>query len=241
MFSACSGSGGKAGAGGRGEGAARGGRREDRHRRPARPHRGGVRRGGRLRWRRRALASHRGCLRPLRAGPDASGSERLPDLRGAPRSGGLDADPGAHRQGRRARRGGGARHGGGRLPHEAVLVPGAHRPHPGAAPPNRRARPCACRRRRPADRPRGSARRGGARPRSSSPLASSTCSSSSCDGPGQALSKAEILAGVWDYDFDGDPNIVEVYIGRLRRKIDEPFGEHSIETVRGAGYRMAKP
>ena len=61
-----------------------------------------------------------------------------------------------------------------------------------------------------------------------------------CGGPGQALSKAEILAGVWDYDFEGDPNIVEVYIGRLRRKVDEPFGEHSIETVRGAGYRLVE-
>jgi DNA-binding response OmpR family regulator len=58
---------------------------------------------------------------------------------------------------------------------------------------------------------------------------------------GQVLSKEEILAGVWDYDFDGDPNIVEVYIGRLRRKIDEPFGEQSIETVRGAGYRLGSP
>ena len=55
---------------------------------------------------------------------------------------------------------------------------------------------------------------------------------------GQVQPKAEILAGVWDFDFDGDPNIVEVYVGRLRRKIDEPFGVCSIETVRGAGYRM---
>lgn len=55
---------------------------------------------------------------------------------------------------------------------------------------------------------------------------------------GQVLAKAEILAGVWDYDFDGDPNIVEVYIRRLRRKVDEPFGRRSIETARGAGYRV---
>jgi len=53
---------------------------------------------------------------------------------------------------------------------------------------------------------------------------------------GQVLSKGEILAGVWEYDFDGDPNIVEVYVGRLRRKLD---GE-SIETVRGAGYRFVE-
>ena len=51
-------------------------------------------------------------------------------------------------------------------------------------------------------------------------------------------SKSEILDGVWDYDFDGDPNIVEVYVRRLRRKIDEPFGRHDLETVRGAGYRL---
>ena len=55
---------------------------------------------------------------------------------------------------------------------------------------------------------------------------------------GQVLAKREILAGVWPFDFDGDPNIVEVYIRRLRRKVDEPFGRSSIETVRGAGYRI---
>ncbi|MEO7571596.1 MAG: response regulator transcription factor [Acidimicrobiales bacterium] len=58
---------------------------------------------------------------------------------------------------------------------------------------------------------------------------------------GQALSKDEILAGVWDYDFDGDPNIVEVYVGRLRRKLDDSDGPRSIETIRGAGYRLAAP
>ena len=56
---------------------------------------------------------------------------------------------------------------------------------------------------------------------------------------GQVLSKAEILNGVWDYEFEGDPNIVEVYIRRLRSRIDEPFGRRTIETVRGAGYRLA--
>ena len=55
---------------------------------------------------------------------------------------------------------------------------------------------------------------------------------------GQVLSKSEIIAGVWEFDFDGDPNIVEVYVRRLRCAIDEPFGRHSIETVRGAGYRI---
>lgn len=56
---------------------------------------------------------------------------------------------------------------------------------------------------------------------------------------GLVLSKSSILDGVWDEDFDGDPNIVEVYIRRLRRKIDEPFGRHNIDTIRGAGYRLA--
>jgi two-component system, OmpR family, response regulator len=56
---------------------------------------------------------------------------------------------------------------------------------------------------------------------------------------GLVTPKFEIIRGVWEYDFDGDPNIVEVYIRRLRRKIDLPFGRHDIETVRGAGYRLA--
>jgi two-component system, OmpR family, response regulator len=54
----------------------------------------------------------------------------------------------------------------------------------------------------------------------------------------RVMTKTEILAGVWEDDFDGDPNIVEVYVRRLRRKIDEPFGTRTIETVRGAGYRL---
>jgi DNA-binding response OmpR family regulator len=55
---------------------------------------------------------------------------------------------------------------------------------------------------------------------------------------GDVVSKAEILDNVWDFAFDGDPNIVEVYIRHLRTKIDEPFGRCAIETVRGAGYRL---
>jgi two-component system OmpR family response regulator len=55
---------------------------------------------------------------------------------------------------------------------------------------------------------------------------------------GQVLSKEEILAGVWEDDFDGDPNIVEVYVLRLRRKLDGPNGPHRIQTLRGAGYRV---
>ncbi|CCI52963.1 response regulator transcription factor [Nostocoides jenkinsii] len=52
------------------------------------------------------------------------------------------------------------------------------------------------------------------------------------------LSKAQVLAAVWGYDFDGDPNVVEVYVGRLRKKVDRPFGRDTIETLRGSGYRL---
>jgi two-component system OmpR family response regulator len=55
---------------------------------------------------------------------------------------------------------------------------------------------------------------------------------------GQVVSKREILEHVWDYDFMGDPNIVEVYVRHLRNKLDGPFGRDSIQTVRGAGYRL---
>ena len=57
--------------------------------------------------------------------------------------------------------------------------------------------------------------------------------------PGQVVSKDQILQGVWPFDFAGDPNIVEVYVRRLRTRIDEPFGRAAIQTVRGAGYRVA--
>jgi DNA-binding response OmpR family regulator len=57
--------------------------------------------------------------------------------------------------------------------------------------------------------------------------------------PGDVVSKQQILDAVWDVDFDGDPNIVEVYVRHLRNKIDRPFGRTAIETLRGAGYRLA--
>jgi two-component system, OmpR family, response regulator len=58
---------------------------------------------------------------------------------------------------------------------------------------------------------------------------------------GQVVSKRQILDGVWDDDFTGDPNVVEVYVARLRRKLDRPPGACTIETVRGAGYRIPRP
>ncbi len=56
--------------------------------------------------------------------------------------------------------------------------------------------------------------------------------------PETVLSKAEILENVWDPAFDGSENIVEVYVGYLRRKIDSAFAVTSVETVRGMGYRL---
>jgi DNA-binding response OmpR family regulator len=55
---------------------------------------------------------------------------------------------------------------------------------------------------------------------------------------GEVVTKAEILDNVWDFAFEGDPNIVEVYIRHLRKKLDEPFDRHLIETIRGVGYRL---
>lgn len=57
----------------------------------------------------------------------------------------------------------------------------------------------------------------------------------------QTVSKIEILDHVWSDSFDRDPNVVEVYVGYLRRKIDKPFELPLIETVRGHGYRLATP
>jgi two-component system OmpR family response regulator len=56
---------------------------------------------------------------------------------------------------------------------------------------------------------------------------------------GDVVSKREVLDNVWDFDFEGDPNIVEVYVGHLRNKLDRPFGRSALETLRGAGYRLA--
>lgn len=55
---------------------------------------------------------------------------------------------------------------------------------------------------------------------------------------GDVVDKYELLDAVWGADVDHDPNVVEVYIGYLRRKIDRPFDRESIETIRGVGYRL---
>ena len=56
--------------------------------------------------------------------------------------------------------------------------------------------------------------------------------------PGEAVSRFELLECAWDDSYDNRSNVVDVYIGYLRQKIDRPFGAESIETVRGFGYRL---
>ena len=58
--------------------------------------------------------------------------------------------------------------------------------------------------------------------------------------PGQVLTQAQLLESAWDLGYEQRSNVVEVYVRYLREKIDRPFGVRSIETVRGAGYRLRK-
>jgi DNA-binding response OmpR family regulator len=55
---------------------------------------------------------------------------------------------------------------------------------------------------------------------------------------GGTATKSELLAEVWGFDFEGDGNIVEVYVRYLRQKIDKPFGRASLQTIRTLGYRL---
>lgn len=56
--------------------------------------------------------------------------------------------------------------------------------------------------------------------------------------PGTAMSRQQLLDHAWDSNYDGGSNVVDVYVGYLRDKIDRPFGRASIQTVRGVGYRL---
>jgi two-component system, OmpR family, response regulator len=58
--------------------------------------------------------------------------------------------------------------------------------------------------------------------------------------PGELLSRFQLLEHAWDYEYENRSNVVDVYVRYLREKIDRPFGADSIETVRGAGYRLRK-
>jgi two-component system OmpR family response regulator len=56
--------------------------------------------------------------------------------------------------------------------------------------------------------------------------------------PGTVLTRTMIIEQIWDYEFDGVSNVVDQYVGYLRRKVDRPFGTDDLETVRGVGYRL---
>jgi two-component system, OmpR family, response regulator len=56
--------------------------------------------------------------------------------------------------------------------------------------------------------------------------------------PGEVLSRIHLLEHAWDFAYENRSNVIDVYVRRLRRKLDEPFGRDSFETVRGAGYRL---
>jgi two-component system, OmpR family, response regulator len=58
--------------------------------------------------------------------------------------------------------------------------------------------------------------------------------------PGQVLSRFQLLEHAWDYEYENRSNVVDSYVRFLREKVDRPFGVESIETVRGAGYRLRK-
>jgi two-component system OmpR family response regulator len=58
--------------------------------------------------------------------------------------------------------------------------------------------------------------------------------------PGQVLTRFQLLEHAWDYGYENRSNIVDVYVRYIRQKIDRPFGRESLETVRGAGYRLRK-
>jgi two-component system, OmpR family, response regulator len=55
---------------------------------------------------------------------------------------------------------------------------------------------------------------------------------------GDVVSKSDLLEHAWDFAFDGDPNVIEVHVSNIRRKIDKPFDTESLRTVRGVGYRL---
>ena len=56
--------------------------------------------------------------------------------------------------------------------------------------------------------------------------------------PGEVLSPAHLLEHAWDVAYESRSNVVDVYVGHLRAKIDAPFGRQTLETVRGSGYRL---
>jgi two-component system OmpR family response regulator len=59
--------------------------------------------------------------------------------------------------------------------------------------------------------------------------------------PGEVLSRYQLLEGAWDAEYEHRSNVIDVYVRYLREKLDRPFGMDTLETVRGAGYRLKRP
>ena len=59
--------------------------------------------------------------------------------------------------------------------------------------------------------------------------------------PGEVLTRVQLLEHAWDFAYENRSNVVDVFVRHLRQKIDEPFGRQTLETVRGAGYRLRRP
>jgi two-component system OmpR family response regulator len=59
--------------------------------------------------------------------------------------------------------------------------------------------------------------------------------------PGEVLTRVQLLEHAWDFAYENRSNVIEVFVRHLRQKIDEPFGLRTLETVRGAGYRLRRP
>ena len=182
-----------------------------------------------------------GCnrVRRDRSRRDAPWHGRLRGLPPSPRIGNVVTRSHAHRARFRRRPGRGTRRGRRRLPHEAVLLRRASRA-PARAPATRAGRAADDRRgRRPAPRSRhapGVARRDRNRPVLQGVRAARDIHATTRE----VLSRYQLLEHCWDYAYENRSNVVDVYVRYLREKIDRPFGRDSIETVRGAGYRLRR-
>ena len=154
------------------------------------------------------------------------------------RRGRLDADPDPHRQGRRVRRGRGARHRRRRLPLQAVLVRRAPRPAPRAHPARRAAAADRAHGRHARARPRRPPLPAAGTPTSGSPRASSRCSSTSCARTATSRRRPRSSTTCGASTSPATPTSSRCTSGTCARRSTQPFGVETIKTVRGAGYQL---
>ena len=128
-----------------------------------------------------------------------------------------------------------------RLPGQALRLRGARRTPAGPRAPRAEGAAGGAGGRRPAARPRREARASRAIPRSRCRPPRWRCLRRSCAARGRSSTPLALLEAGWPDVYENRSNIVAVYVGYLRNKIDRPFGRDDIETVRGAGYRLRRP